>query len=150
MVAKNGFTLIELMIVVAIVGILAAIAYPNYRQYVERTHRTDVQSHMLKVAHDLQRFYTVRQTYQGVSIVNVGGANYPKTGTQLYSIQLRDNANKDLTAADANGQTWEMRAIPLGVMEGNGIICLNHLGYKYWKKGADDCDLSPSSNWDGR
>jgi type IV pilus assembly protein PilE len=46
----NGFTLIEIMIVVAVVAILAAIAYPSYQQYMMRAHRSAAQQLMLEVA----------------------------------------------------------------------------------------------------
>lgn len=152
MVNIRGFTLIEVLIVVTIIGILAAISYPFYNSYRERVYRADVSAYMLEVAHNLQRYYMARQTYQGVTIADVGRADFPKSGTQIYTIQIVDVAGRNLTAANANGQTWEMRAIPLaaGTMKNNGIICLNHLGQKYWEKGAIECDLSSTSNWDGR
>lgn len=53
---KNGFTLIELMIVVAIIGILAAIAYPSYQEYVKKTKRVEAQSELVDIASRLQRY----------------------------------------------------------------------------------------------
>ncbi|MGB1950274.1 MAG: type IV pilin protein [Marinobacter sp.] len=55
---QQGFTLIELMIVVAIVGILAAIAYPSYRDSVMKTQRTDAMTSLSRLAAAQERYYT--------------------------------------------------------------------------------------------
>jgi type IV pilus assembly protein PilE len=63
MKSTNGFTLIELMIVVMIVGVLMAIALPSYRDYVLRSHRTDAQSSLIDIAARQERFVAQRNTY---------------------------------------------------------------------------------------
>lgn len=70
--SKNqGFTLIELMITVAIVAILAAIAYPSYQNYVLRGGRTDGQAKLLEIMQAQERYYSQNQTY--VTNLGVGG-----------------------------------------------------------------------------
>jgi type IV pilus assembly protein PilE len=74
---SSGFTLIELMIVVAIVGILAAIAYPSYTEYVKRTHRSEIASLLTEQAQALERYYsrvTPAATYLGATVS--GGNTY--------------------------------------------------------------------------
>ena len=68
----TGFSLIELMIVVVIVGILMAISVPAYQGYVMRSHRTDAHSSLLDIAARQERFVAQRNTYTTVIAANTG------------------------------------------------------------------------------
>lgn len=65
--SQKGFTLIELMIVIAIVGIISAIAYPSYQDSVRKARRGDAQAGLVEAANDMERFYTENNTYIGVA-----------------------------------------------------------------------------------
>lgn len=73
---QSGFTLIELMIVVAIVGILSAIAYPSYQSYVQRTGRADGMAKLMEIMQAQERFFSQEQTYTANLGAGVGGLGF--------------------------------------------------------------------------
>ena len=87
---QSGFTLIELMIVVAIIGILAAIAYPSYQGYVERTNRVDAMSEMHNIATTIESRKLAQGSYSNSLLTGLGG-NYPAQGQALYTITFTPN-----------------------------------------------------------
>lgn len=132
--SQAGMTLIELMIVVAIIGILAAIAYPNYTQHVQRGHRAEARSVMLEVAQILERNYTTANRYDAVNPDGGGGApailaQSPRTGAAIYMIHVATAAVNNVA-----GQTFIVSAIPVagGPMAGDacGVITLTNTGLR--------------------
>jgi prepilin-type N-terminal cleavage/methylation domain-containing protein len=63
-ISKNGFTLIELMIVVAIIGILASIAYPSYQESILKSRRADAKGALLGFANAMERHFTETNSYR--------------------------------------------------------------------------------------
>ena len=95
----TGFTLIELMIVVAIVGILAAIAYPSYTEQVRQSRRSDCEGALTGLASAMERYFTVNNTYVGAA-VGAGGIfpnQCPIDGnTAYYTLQIPSLPQPDL------------------------------------------------------
>lgn len=61
----KGFTFIELMIVIVIIGIISAIAYPSYLSQLQKSRRVDAQTALLELAQYMERYYTTNGTYVG-------------------------------------------------------------------------------------
>ncbi|WP_041523971.1 type IV pilin protein [Gilvimarinus agarilyticus] len=82
--SKNaGFTLIEILIVVAIVGILAAIAYPSYMDSVRKSNRADAKASLNDAAQQMQRCYTLNHTFTDCPSVGTSDS-----AEQFYEIEV--------------------------------------------------------------
>jgi type IV pilus assembly protein PilE len=94
----RGVTLLELMIVLVIISILAAIAYPNYREYIIRAKRTEAKAALLQIATQQERFYLQNNSFTQDLLV-LGFATTPNftTASESYVINVG--------AADANNFT---------------------------------------------
>jgi len=135
----KGFTLIEMMIVVAIVGILAAIAYPSYVDQVRRGKRADAQTAILEVSQFLQRYYIAKSTFTGAdadAVFSAGGWDrIPRdTGrTQTYTVSLEE-------IDTSNGRSYKIRAEPADGNDPCGDLTLTDKGQKGVSSGTvADC-----------
>ncbi len=139
---SQGFTLVELMVTVLIVGIIGAIAVPNYQRYVIRNNRAAVQVEMTQISNLMEQYRTRQFSYTGATFQSIGLSTssattlpFPSTGTANYTLGL--------TAA-ANG--WTVTATPINKQVRDGMLALDNLGRKCWNPAsASVCDLSDSS-----
>jgi type IV pilus assembly protein PilE len=104
--AQQGFTLIELMVVVAIVGILAAIAYPSYSSYVARGRRADAQKALLEALQYMQRYYVANNSY-----LDPNSGKPPTLPSTLATVSTGSgNAVYNLTVSKASQTGFELVA----------------------------------------
>src|SRR5215831_5990844 len=107
---KNGFTLVELMVAVAIVAVLAVIAVPAYNQYVRRANRTDATNTLMQDAQALERCYSQSFAYAGCAGAAVGAAT-SIAGKYTVTIAVPD------PAAPAGTASYIITAVPLAATQ---------------------------------
>lgn len=115
-----GFTLIELMIVVAIVGILAAVALPSYRTYIERGDRASARAALLEAQQFMERYYATSNTFVG-AVLPARFASVPAESPK-YNIAVTTDAAKP--------NIFTLTATPINAVNKCGNLTLEHTGKK--------------------
>jgi type IV pilus assembly protein PilE len=104
----QGFSLMELMIAVVIVGVLAAIAYPAYTDHMNRTRRADGKAALLNMANYMEHYYTENNGYTGATLTTIGfTGTTSQEGYYTLSISALTNTSYTLTATPAGVQTGD-------------------------------------------
>ena len=124
---NRGFTLIELMIVVALIAILAAIGFPTYQDQMRKARRSEATAVLLDIAARMERFYADRGTYTGATI----GAG---AGTDVYTSTTSENGHYTLTINPLAAESFTLNATPVvgGAQDGDdcGVFTLTSAGTK--------------------
>jgi len=140
----RGFSLIELMIVVAIIAIISAFAYPSYQRYVIKTKRSVAQNALLQVADRQQQFFMDNKRF-AADITNLGfpASPYVVDDNGTPTVASDGDAVYSLTLSNVTATTWTATAAPLHAQLSRDTYCgslsITQTGAKGKSGASDEC-----------
>ena len=131
---SRGFTLIELMIVVAIIAILAAIAYPSYTSYITKTHRVAAEGCLSEYASYMEQYCTTNLNYKVAALPVLDCASATQTG---------DNYQYGFAPSSPTSTAYTVQAVPITAQLSRDTQCatlsLDQSGTRSASTGDDTC-----------
>ena len=133
--STKGFSLIELMIVVAIIAVLTAIAYPSYTRHIIKTRRAAATACLSQYANYMERYYTTNMAYD-----KAGAINNAKPNLDCASAQQTGNYY-DYDLGTPTASTYTLTAAPKGaqVSDSCGALTLDQTGARNAAGGVANC-----------
>jgi type IV pilus assembly protein PilE len=130
---STGFTLVEILVVMAMLSLLVAIALPSYASYIAKARRADARTQLMQVAQFMQRFYAANDSYQADRANNAvltqippNLRQAPSEGAAMYRLEI--------PSATLTVSSFELRMVPVsgGPMDGDkcGTFSTNSVGLK--------------------
>jgi len=145
---NKGFNLIELMIVIAIVGILSAIAMPSYKAYVIRGARSAAQTELLTLASLEEKIYLNSSAY----IFTTAKVTTAYTGSTAGGLGVTSGKTTDgkyALALSGSAQLFTITATPVAgtPQVGDGCLTIQENGLRQWHENTDACNLVTPTAW---
>lgn len=127
---NKGFNLVELLIVVVIIGVLAAIAIPSYRSHIVSSSRAAAQTELLQLASMQEKIYLNSSAYTNVA----ASTAYNGTTTGGLGKGATNDGKYTITNSSVDGQTFTITATPVAgtTQEGDGDLTISENGEKLW------------------
>ncbi len=124
---QTGFTLIELMITVAIIGILSSVGYPSYIQHIQKAKRSEAEAALVSMATAMEQWRVENNNdYTGVTASTVFATQVPidGSGTKTYTL--------DITSTTLTSTSYTLTATPVAPQDSDscGILTLDSTGVK--------------------
>lgn len=144
---KKGFTLVEILVVIAIVAILASVAYSSYDGSVKKSRRRDAQGVLQGLAQAMERHQTTTGSYKAAA---VGGADIG--APNIYSDKSPIEGNQtfyDIEITVATTTSYNLAAFPaVGAQDGDGYLSLSSTGARQWDANNDGNITADEECWD--
>lgn len=146
---NKGFSLIELMVVVAIIGIVTIIAYPSYQGFIKTTNRAAAQADLMSLGTAMERHKAAAFTYKGAAKLAADTGTPNIFHGHSPSVEPYSNRTYDLLITVATGTTYIVEARPLsgGLQATDGSVYLYGDGRRAWDKNNNGSIASSEFCW---